>query len=147
MVRTSIHACGTATTTLALPKPRLSISMTRLSALWMLSRIRSSPVMPRCTAAARELSGDLAGREIGDLDIVETGNGAAIFAGAARLGQRQVGLREEGLGVFLQPPLGGDGDDERRAHDALPCESASIQIENPTAGIGVCAPSRVSSPS
>src|SRR5476651_1833913 len=32
MVRTSIQACGTATTTLALPKPRLSINSTFLSA-------------------------------------------------------------------------------------------------------------------
>src|ERR1700742_4244685 len=46
----AIQACGTATTTLALPKPRLSINATRLSASTMLSRTRSSPVMPRCTA-------------------------------------------------------------------------------------------------
>ena len=35
--------------------------------------------------AARKLRGDLARREIGDLDIVEAHHGAAIFAGAARL--------------------------------------------------------------
>src|SRR5260370_1412826 len=53
MVRTSIQACGTATTTLALPKPRLSIKSTRLSASAMLSRTRHSPVTPRCTAPRR----------------------------------------------------------------------------------------------
>ena len=35
--------------------------------------------------AARELGRDLARREIGDLDIVVAGDGAAIFARAARL--------------------------------------------------------------
>ena len=50
MVRTSIQACGTATTTLASPKPSLSISTTRVSASGIISRTRSSPVTPRCTA-------------------------------------------------------------------------------------------------
>ena len=49
MVRTSIQACGTATTTFASPKPSLSISTTRFSASGMVSRIWSSPVTPKCT--------------------------------------------------------------------------------------------------
>jgi hypothetical protein len=50
MVRTSIQACGTATTTFASPKPSLSISTTRVSASVNASRIWSSPVTPKCTA-------------------------------------------------------------------------------------------------
>ena len=104
--------------------------------------------------AARELRGDLARREIGDLDIVEAGDGAAIIACAARLGERKPGAREERFGVFLQAALGGNGENEGRGHDALPCAAVlpscvrvSIQTENPTAGIGVAEPSWVISPS
>ena len=104
--------------------------------------------MPRASCES-----DLARREIGDLDIVEAGDGAAIVARAARLGQRKPGAGEEGFGVFLQAALGGNGEDEGRGHDALPrgglpiCVRVSIQTENPTAGIGVAAPSWVISPS
>ena len=38
--------------------------------------------------AGRELRGDFGGRQIGDLDAVEPGDGAAIVARAARLDQR-----------------------------------------------------------
>ena len=108
--------------------------------------------------AARQLRGNLARREIGDLDIVEPGDGAAIVAGAARFRQRKSGAGEKGLGVFLQAALRGNRENEWRRHDALPlwplaaglrpsCVKASIQTENPTAGIGVGAPSWVISPS
>src|SRR5476649_2585150 len=101
--------------------------------------------------AARQLRGNLARREIGDLDIVEPADGAAIVAGAARLCQRQSGAREERLGVFLQAALRRDGENEWRRHDMLPLAAGllaisvrvSTQIENPTAGIGVPAPSWV----
>src|SRR2546421_299055 len=49
MLRTSIQACGTATTTLAKPKPSPSITTTRLAMSAIVSRNRSSPVMPRWT--------------------------------------------------------------------------------------------------
>ena len=62
--------------------------------------------------AARQLRGDLAGREIGDLDIVEPVDGAAIVAGAARLASVKAGAREERLGVFLQAALSRDGENE-----------------------------------
>ena len=75
------------------------------------SRTRSSPVTPRCTAPCAKLRGDFGGREIGDLDAVEPGDRAAIVARAARLDQRQAGAREERLGVFLQPALGRHGED------------------------------------
>ncbi|OIQ67393.1 hypothetical protein GALL_510290 [mine drainage metagenome] len=55
--------------------------------------------------AARELRGNLARGEIGDLDIIEPADGAAIVAGAARLCQRKPGAREERFGVFLQTAL------------------------------------------
>src|SRR6478735_598463 len=77
---------------------------------------------------------------------IQACGGAAIVARTARLGERKPGAGEEGLGVFLQPALGGDGENEGRGHDALPralpiCVSVSTQTENPTAGIGVAAPS------
>ena len=50
MLRTSIQACGTATTTLAKPKPSPSIITTRLSMSAIVSRSRSSPVTPRWIA-------------------------------------------------------------------------------------------------
>ena len=65
--------------------------------------------------AARELRGDLARREIGDLDIVEARDGAAIVARAARLCQRKARAREERFGVFLQPAFGRNGENEGRA--------------------------------
>ena len=49
MLRTSIQACGTATTTLAEPKPSPSIITTRRAKSGIISRSRSSPVTPRCT--------------------------------------------------------------------------------------------------
>ena len=105
--------------------------------------------------AARQLRGDLARREIGDLDIVEARDGAAIVAGAAWLGQRQSGAGEEGFGLFLQATLRRNGENEWRGHAALPlaaglrpaCVKDSTQIENPTAGIGTAEPSWVISPS
>ena len=50
MRRTSIQQAGTATTTSARPKPQGRRKRTRSSASCMVSRIRSSPVMPRCAA-------------------------------------------------------------------------------------------------
>src|SRR5947208_6420297 len=107
--------------------------------------------------AARQLRGDLACRKIGDLDIFDSGNGAAIVARAAWLGQRKSGTREECFGVFLQTALRRNGEHERTGHGALRLNSpalrsllnlvsASIQIENPTAGIGLGAPSCVIRP-
>src|SRR5260370_25893396 len=86
--------------------------------------------------------------------MVEPGDGAAIVGGAAGLRQRKSGAREEGFRVFLQAAFRGNRDNEWRRHDALPPAAglpsrvnASTQIENPTAGIGVAAPSSVISPS
>ena len=90
MVRTSIQACGTATTTLALPKPSAvdqQHALVGVDDAFAHQILAGDAEMHR---AARQLRGDLARREIGDLDIVEAVDGAAIVAGAARLCQRQV---------------------------------------------------------
>ena len=126
MLRTSIQACGTATTTLAKPKPSPSISTTRCSASGIISRTRSSPVTPRWTAPCASCVGDFGGREIRDLDAGQAGDRAAIVAGAARLDQLQAGAREERLGVLLQPALGGHGEDQRRAHGAPPLAADAL---------------------
>ena len=107
--------------------------------------------MPRASCQAISLA------EIGDLDIVEPADGTAIIAGAARFCQSKSGTGEEGFRVLLQPALGGNGENEWRRHDAPPfrpafglrptCVRVSTQIENPTAGIGVAAPSWVINPS
>ena len=57
------------------------------SASGIISRIRSSPVTPKCTAPCASCAGDLGGREIGDLDAGQAGDRAAIVARAARLDQ------------------------------------------------------------
>ena len=156
-MRTSIQACGTATTTLALPKPRLVDQQNPLVGIgngFAHQVLAGDAEMHR---AARQLRGDLARREIGDLDIVDAHDGAAVFAGAAGLGQRKASAAEEGFGVFLQAALGGNRENEGRAHDRLPreasagarpiCVSVSTQAEKPTAGIGTAEPSCVISPS
>src|SRR2546423_891103 len=70
MLRTSIQACGTATTTSAPPKPSLSISITRASTSGIISRTRSSPEMP----------GDAV------LRIVQLENHAGVIVEAAPIG-------------------------------------------------------------
>src|SRR5439155_4906030 len=101
--------------------------------------------------AARQLRGDLAGREIGDLDIVEARDRAAIVARATGLRQLESCTGEKGLGVLLKAALGGNGQNEWRAHDLSSLRpirvSASTQTEKPTAGIGSGDPSWVISPS
>ena len=76
--------------------------------------------MPRCTAPWRELRGDFRRREIGDLDAVKAGDGAAIVARAARLDEFEPGAREKGLGVFLQAAFRRHRKDEGGAHAAPP---------------------------
>ncbi|CEG09365.1 hypothetical protein BN961_02790 [Afipia felis] len=98
--------------------------------------------------SACKLGCDFARGEIGDLDLIEARDGATIVARAARLGERKTCASEERVGIFLKPALGGDGENERVAHAASPAlVSASIQTENPTAGMGEAAPNRVSRPS
>ena len=107
MLRTSIQACGTATTTLAKPKPSPVISTTRSSDCGIISRSRSSPVTPRCAAPWFELRGDFGGGEIGDLDAVEAGDGAAIIARAARLDEFEPGAREKASAFCCSRPFDG----------------------------------------
>ena len=108
--------------------------------------------------AARQLGGDLACRQIGDLDIIKRADGAAIVPRTAWLCQRKSGTREKGFRVFLQAAFGRNGENEWRRHGALRFKPpvtgsrlsllrVSTQTENPTAGIGFGAPSCVISPS
>ena len=96
------------------------MSTTLSSASGIISRTRSSPVTPRCTAPAASWLRDFRCRKVGDFDAVETGDRAAIVARAARLDELEPGAREERLGILLQPPFCRDGENERRAHDAPP---------------------------
>src|SRR5262249_60172867 len=83
--------------------------------------------------ALAELLGDFRCRKICNLDTVESGNGAAIVARAARLDELQPGTGEEVLRVLLQPALGGDSENEPPAHDAPPAAvSSSMQPPKPT---------------
>jgi len=87
--------------------------------------------------------------------MVEARDGAAIVAGAARLCQHHSRAGEERFGILLQAAFRRDRDNERRRHDTLPAVAGwrpisvrvSTQIENPTAGIGLAAPSCVIRPS
>ena len=146
MLRTSIQACGTATTTLAWPKPSgVSIS-TASSASAICSRTRSSPVMPRCAVPlASWLTISEADRKATSTSG-HAGERAAIIAGAAGLGEDEAGAGEERGGVLLQAPLGGNGQDERGiGHQGLPTMRSS-QKEQPTAGIGASAPEMLEQP-
>ena len=148
MLRTSIQACGTATTTLAKPKPSPSTITTRRSGIRdaLANEILAGDA--EVDGALRKLGRDLLRREIGDLDAGQVGDRAAIVARAARLDELQAGAGKERLGVFLKPALGRHGDDQRRAHAAPPLAATrSIQTAKPTAGIGASAPSRDSSSS
>ena len=120
MLRTSIQACGTATTTLAWPKPSGSISTTLAVGIGDHLAHQVLAGDAKMHGAGGKLRRDLGSREIGDLDAVEPGDGAAIVARAARLDQRQAGAREEGFGVLLQPALGRHGQHQRRTHAPPP---------------------------
>ncbi len=102
MVRTSIHACGTATMTLAWPKPSGARSSHFESASGMLSRTRSSPVTPRCAVpAARCVT-------ISDVETKATSTLsrpailAPVIAGATALHELQSGARKERGRILLQ---------------------------------------------
>ena len=98
--------------------------------------------------ALAELRGDFRRREVGDLDAVKAGDGAAIVACAARFDEFEPGTGEERFHVFLQASLRRHGENKGGAHAAAPqADNSSIEAANPTAGICSCAPSRVSKPS
>ena len=113
MLRTSIQACGTATTTLAKPKPSPVMhddAPVRLRDHLAHQILAGDAEMHRALA---ELRGDFGGGQIGDLDAVEACDGAAIVAGAARLDEFEAGAGEEAFGVLLQPALRRHGENER----------------------------------
>ena len=84
MLRTSIHACGTATTTLRKAKAEPVDQHTRSSAFGIISRKKSSPVTPRwIEPCARWLA--ISEAEVRNFDSEKLRNGPAIVAAAARL--------------------------------------------------------------
>ena len=99
-----------------------------------------------------QLPHDFGSREKGDLDARQIGDRAAIIARAPPLREFEPGAGEKRRRVLLQPPLGGNRDNERRrrflrAHEAAPAARRSIQIAAPTAGISAGAPRRLANPS
>ena len=155
-MRTSIQACGAATTTLAWPKPSGAQQLEpRLGVGDLLAHqiLAGDAEMRR---AGGELADDLGRGDIGDLDARQAGDRAAIVARAAPLHELEPGAGEERRGAFLQPPLRGDGEDERafgavpegRRHQrSPPFASRSSEIAAPTAGMSSVAPRRRASPS
>src|SRR5436190_1774512 len=103
---------------------------------------------PEMHGPLRESVHDLRGGEISNTDARNIRDAATIVAGSSRLDQIETGAREECLRILLQPPLGGDGNDELLGH-ATPRTRASrsTQTAKPTAGIARALPSRVSRPS
>ena len=132
MVRTSIQACGTATTTLAKPKPSPSISTTRLFDVRDHLAHQILAGHAEVHGAGRELAGDFGRRQIGDFDAVKPGDGAAIVARAARLDQSEAGAREERFRVFLQAALGRNGEYQWRAHDAASVDCQPLDPDRET---------------
>ena len=144
MRATSIQQSGTATTTSARPKPSGFRNSTEPSTSASVSRIRSSPVTPRCTRPDFELVHDLGGRDVDHLDAVEPVERAAIAALVTGLAQGQPGALEQSGGLVLEPALGRDGDGELcRHHAPLPtaASSRSVWMAEPMAGTSLGAPS------
>ena len=155
-MRTSIQACGAATTTLARPKPSGASSARRCVGVGDLLAHEVLAGDAEMRGAGGELADDLGRREKGDLDARQPGDGAAIVARAAPLHEFEPGAGEERRGVLLQPPLRGHGEDQRRlavsfglgGHARSPAIGRrSIQIAAPTAGMSLAAPSRRARPS
>ena len=105
---------------------------------------------PEMNLARSELPDDLGGGEERDFGARQIGDRAAIIARAAPLHEFKPGSGEEFGGVFLQPPLRRDGENERRlgVHFVSPLSGRrSIQIAAPMAGMSSAAPSLRASPS
>ena len=66
--------------------------------------------------AGADLAGDLRRRQIGDLDAGDAGDAAAIAPRRAGLDELEPGAAKARGVVLLQAALGGDGEDQRRAH-------------------------------
>ena len=148
-MRTSIQACGTATTTLAKTEaePRHHDDAPVGLRDHLAHQILAGDA--EMHGALAELLGDLGRGQISHFDAVEARDGAAIVAGAARLDEIKAGAGKKALGVLLQPALRRHGEEERGGVHAAPphAVSSSIEAAKPTAGIGARAPSRDNSPS
>src|SRR5580658_9854970 len=104
-----------------------------------------------------QLANDFGSREKGDFGPRQASDGAAIIARAPPLHEFEPGSGEKRRRILLQPPLRGNGDDQRRfglpirAHEAAPARRGaprrSTQIAAPTAGMSNGAPKRLARPS
>ena len=90
--------------------------------------------------------GDVGGREQADLGARQAGERGAVAARAARHLKAETGVGQPGLDLLLQAPLGGDGEDQRRAHSTPPTKARTGRTVQPTAVLGF-PPSRAVSPS
>ncbi len=138
-MRTSIQACGTATTTLAWPKPSGARISTAASASGDLLADQVLAGDAEMGGAGGELVHDLGGRQEQHLHVRHARERAAVVPRPARLREDEPGAGEEGGRVLLQAALRGDGEDEGAAR-ASPVPSRdrmrSSQNEQPTAGSG-----------
>ncbi len=96
-------------------------------------------------AALADLAGDFGGGEEGDLDVGATLDAGAVFSVVAGQADGEPGPGERLERLVLEAALRGDGERDGHAAPPLSCSMRSSQTEKPTPGIGVLAPSRVSS--
>ena len=162
MARTSIQACGDGDDDIGAPEAERRQQRQPLVGVGDFFAHQVLAGHAEMDGAGGELADDLGSREIGDFDARQVGDGAAIVARAASLHELQAGAGEERRGVFLQPPLGRHGEDERRLCRAVDLGGAfslggharspevgkrSIHTAAPTAGTSLAAPSRRARPS
>ena len=152
-MRTSIQACGAATTTLARAEAERAQQHEALIGVGDLLAHEILAGDAEMRRAGGELADDLGGREKRDLDARQIGDRAAIVARAASLHEFEPGAGEERGRVLLQPPLRGNREDERRVavrrSFAAPPRAASGRPRSPRRppAVSLAAPSRRARPS
>ena len=154
-MRTSIQACGAATTTCGAAETQRSEQLEALIGVGDLFAHEVLAGDAEMCAARGELRHDLRGRQIGDLDPGQPGERAAVVARPASLLKLEPCSGEKRGGALLQPPLGRDGENERRVPRLRPAKPSARSpvrqpvdvIAAPTAGMSSLAPRRRASPS
>ena len=136
-MRTSIQACGTATTTLAWPKPSGVSSSTASSASGDLLADQVLAGDAEMRGAGGELADDLGGRQEQHLDVRHARERAAIVARAARCEKTRPARAKNAAAFSCRRPFEGTAR-IRAAHRSCAASSTmrSSQNEQPTAGIG-----------
>lgn len=95
-------------------------------------------------AAAADLARNLRGGHEHDLDIGAPADMGMVTAVVFRQADGKPGPRQYLQRLFLQPPLGGDGQRHAHARASLSDSTRSSHTEKPTPGMGWFAPSSVS---